>query len=147
MLLAPPGRAQGRAPLFQPAVRLDAFFSRVLALQAGVGVSVPAGTNLRVSLVGAAGASTEHGRRGVSGRIDALGRFLLDPTFGTRWVPYVAGGLSLRYDRVPRWRAALVLLVGMGGPKHGRVVPFLEAGWGDGVRVGFGFRAAIPGRR
>lgn len=119
----------------------------MLAFQGGVGVTVPAGTNLRASLVGGVGGSTEHGRRGVSARIDGIARFLLDPTFATAWTPYAGGGMSLRYDRGPHWRGVLVLLLGIEGPPRGSVVPFVEAGWGGGVRVGFGFRRALRGRR
>jgi hypothetical protein len=141
------GEAQQSHLTVQPSVRVDAFFARILALQAGVGVSVPSGSNLRVSLVSALGGSTEHGRRGVSARIDGVARFLLDPTFATAWAPYAGGGMSLRYDRGPHWRGVLVLLLGVEGPPHGSVVPFVEAGWGGGVRVGFGFRRALSGRR
>jgi hypothetical protein len=147
LLCAGRGEAQQRGALLQPAVRADAFFARIVAFQAGVGVSVPAGTNVRVSLVGAMGGSTEDGRRGVSARVDGVARFLLDPTFATHWVPYAGGGVSLRYDRAPRWRGVLVVLLGLEGPRRGGVVPFVEAGWGGGVRVGFGFRRALRGRR
>lgn len=128
----------------QPSARLDAFGARIRAVQAGVGLSIPAGTNLRLSLVGALGGSAERGGpTGVSARVDGIARFLLDPTFGTRWTPYAGGGMSLRYDRGPEWRGVLVLLVGVEGPRSGGVVPFVEAGWGGGVRVGFGFRMAM----
>lgn len=132
----------------QPEGRVDAFIARIVAVQAGVGVSVPAGTNLRVSLVGAMGGSEERGGAvDMSARVDGVARFLLDPTFGTRWTPYAGGGMSLRYDRGPEWRGVLVLLVGVEGPRTGGVVPFIEAGWGGGVRVGFGFRKALPRER
>lgn len=139
--------AQLRVPL-QPSARLDAFVARIRAVQAGVGVSVPAGSNVRLSLVGGVGGSEERGGPvGVSARVDGLARFLLDPTYATRWTPYAGGGMSLRYDRGPEWRGVLVLLVGVEGPRSGGMVPFVEAGWGGGVRVGFGFRRAMPGGR
>jgi len=146
--LAPGARsaaAQWKSQL-QPAGRVDVFMADITALQAGVEVSAPAGENVRVAIVGAAGQSWRDGASGLSARAELTGRFLLDPEFRARWAPYVGGGVGARYDHVGDWRGVLSLVIGVEGPKWGSTVPFLEAGYGGGARIGIGFRKA-RGRR
>ena len=146
--LAPGARsaaAQWKSRL-QPAGRVDVFMADITALQAGVEVSAPAGENVRVAIVGAAGQSWRDGASGLSARAELTGRFLLDPEFRARWAPYVGGGVGARYDHVGDWRGVLSLVIGVEGPKWGSTVPFLEAGYGGGARIGIGFRKA-RGRR
>lgn len=130
----------------RPAGRVDVFMADITALQAGAEVSAPAGNNVRVAIVGAAGESWRDGASGLSARAELTGRFLLDPEFRARWAPYVGGGVGARYDHVGDWRGVLSLVVGVEGPKWGGTVPFLEAGYGGGARIGVGFRKA-GGRR
>jgi len=142
--LAPGARsaaAQWKSQL-QPAGRVDVFMADITALQAGVEVSAPAGENVRVAIVGAAGQSWRDGASGLSARAELTGRFLLDPEFRARWAPYVGGGVGARYDHVGDWRGVLSLVIGVEGPKWGSTVPFLEAGYGGGARIGIGFRKA-----
>jgi len=146
--LAPGARsaaAQWKSQL-QPAGRVDVFMADITALQAGVEVSAPAGENVRVAIVGAAGQSWRDRASGLSARAELTGRFLLDPEFRARWAPYVGGGVGARYDHVGDWRGVLSLVIGVEGPKWGSTVPFLEAGYGGGARIGIGFRKA-RGRR
>ena len=133
--------AQWKSQL-QPAGRVDVFMADITALQAGVEVSAPAGENIRLAIVGAAGQFWRDGASGLSARAELTGRFLLDPEFRARWAPYVGGGVGARYDHVGDWRGVLSLVIGVEGPKWGSTVPFLEAGYGGGARIGIGFRKA-----
>src|SRR5690242_429565 len=117
--------------------RVDGIFARTSGVEAGFGVSVPAGIYVRNGLVAGLGA----GRHGAEGRTDLLSRFSLDPFRQSRWALYGAGGISGRYR--PRQdggsRAYLLLSVGLEGPlpagnKSGWV-PAFEAGLGGGARV------------
>jgi len=125
----------------QAGARVDVMASTITAVQAGAELSARASTNMRVALTLAAGGSWSHGRAGVSARADLVGRFLLDPDFHMRWAPYAGGGLGIRYDRIGDWRGTVIAVIGVEGPNWSGVVPFAEAGFGGGVRVGAGFRA------
>lgn len=144
VLGAMPARAaaQRLESRFQTGGRVDVLASQVTALQAALELSAAAGTNVRLAFVAGAGPSWERGRTGLSARADLVGRFLLDPDFRSRWSPYVGGGLGLRYDRLTNWRGTLIAVLGMEGPNWGGAVPFVEAGVGGGVRIGFGLRVA-----
>ncbi len=134
-----------RGPLIQPAGRVDVFVSSITAVQGGVELSTPAGRYMRVAALGGIGGSRGDGSSGLSARAELLGRFMLDPDFNARWAPYAAGGLGARYDRVADgWRATLVIALGVEGPDWNGVVPFLEAGFGGGARLGLGFRKTRP---
>jgi hypothetical protein len=113
-------------------------------------VNVPAGTYLRVDLVGAGGASWDGGRAGGSARADVIGRFLFDPFRERRWGLSAGGGLSVRYDRgnaSRRWRPLLALIVDLEVPRTGSVAPALQVGLGGGARVGLVIRGVDPNRR
>lgn len=138
---AAPARAQLHEPgRVQPAGRVDVLASHVTAVQAGTELSVPAGRALRLAFIGGAGGSWADGESGLSARAELVGRFLLDPDFSARWAPYVGGGGGTRYDHITGWRAVLVVFVGMEGPNWNGVVPFVEAGYGGGGRIGLGLR-------
>ena len=140
--------AQGRGSLaLQPSGRVDVLASRIRAVQAGVGLDARAGRYVRLGLVGAAGESWYAGRSGLSARIEAVGRFVLDPEFATRWAPYITGGIGARYDRVGSWRGVLSAGIGLEGPNANGVVPFVEVGYGGGLRLGIGLRRALTGSR
>lgn len=119
-------------------------------VHAGVGVNVPLGTYLRVSVLGAGGASWDDGRTGGSVRGDVIGRFTFDPFRERRWGLSAGGGLSVRYDHVDAgrgWRPLLALVVDLEGPRSGVVAPALQVGLGGGARVGLIIRGADPNRR
>jgi hypothetical protein len=134
---------------FQSEVRLDAFFARTGAVEAGYGFTVPAGLYLRPGLVAGIGA----GRHGVEGRTDLIARFSFDPFRQSRWAPYGGGGLSGRYrsELDGGSRAYLLLFLGVEGPlplgERAGWVPALEVGLGGGGRVGFVLRRGINARR
>lgn len=117
--------------------RLDELVAHRAATQAGMGVMIPAGVYVRFGVVAAAGVVTGGAQPvGASARVDAVGRFLLDPLAEHAWGPYLAGGATYRADARDRGRAYLLAMVGVEGPRHGRIVPAIEAGIGGGVRVG-----------
>ena len=142
------GQQRGQQPQrFQPEARIDFLGARTSAAHIGVGVSIPANTYVRVSVVGAVGQAWRNGVSSGAGRIDGLVRFVVDPLREFRWAPYAAGGLSAVYDRADEWRAVLVGVLGVEGPAGGGVVPAIEAGFGGGVRVGVALRRAMRNRR
>ncbi|MGI8619997.1 MAG: hypothetical protein ACR2L6_13055 [Gemmatimonadaceae bacterium] len=137
---APPGAAQSAARL-QPELRLDALTGDPWAVHAGLGVTAPLGTYVRVGVVQGAGG----GEGGFSGRTDLVARFTFDPFRDRRWAPYAAGGVSARYGRESR--TDLVLLAGAEGPARRGLAPAVEFGFGGGFRAGVILRRAFPRRR
>jgi hypothetical protein len=137
----PRGVAAQLESRIQTGARLDVLASTITAVQAGLELSTAASTNVRVALTTAMGESWSHGRTGLSARADLVGRFLLDPDFAMRWAPYAGGGLGIRYDRIGNWRGTIIAVLGVEGPNWSGVVPFVEGGFGGGVRLGVGFRA------
>jgi hypothetical protein len=134
---------------FQSEVRIDGIFARSSAVEAGYGLSIPAGIYVRNGLIAALGA----GRHGLEGRTDFVTRFSLDPFRQSRWAPYGGGGLSGRYRPTEDGgsRAYLLVFLGIeGSPPDGQSagwVPAVEIGLGGGARVGFILRRGIAGRR
>jgi hypothetical protein len=120
--------------------RVDALIQTRTAAEAGVGVFVPVGIYVRTGLI--AGAGVIGRPAGAAGRIEAVGRYLLDPLAEHRWGPYLAGGVGVRADARARGRPYLLAMLGLEGPRWGAVVPAIEAGLGSGVRVGFALRRA-----
>lgn len=141
--------AQVNQQPFQSEVRLDAFFARSGAVEAGYGFTVPVGLYLRSGLVAGIGA----GRHGVEGRTDLIARFSFDPFRQSRWAPYAGGGLSGRYrsELDGGSRAYLLLFLGLEGPlplgETSGWVPAVEVGLGGGGRVGVILRRGINARR
>jgi len=140
-------RSPRGAPRVQPEARADYIDARGATAHLGVGVSVPAGTYVRLGVVGAAGQAWRDGDAVAAGRVDAVARFVVDPLREFRWSPYAAGGLGGMYDQIERWRAVLIGTLGVEGPAMGAVVPAIEVGFGGGTRVGVVFRRTMPGRR
>jgi hypothetical protein len=112
--------------------RLDALIASRTATELGAGIFVPLGTYVRSGLIGGLGPITNPLR--LSGRAELVARFLLDPLCEHRWGPYVAGGLGVASHPY------VLVLVGLEGPRWGRVTPALEAGVGNGVRLGIALR-------
>lgn len=143
------GAQRAHTGWLQPGGRVDVFAANLRAVQVGGDLSARAGRYVRLGLVAAGGGSWEQGERSesaeLSGRVDLVGRFVLDPDFTARWAPYAGGGLGVRYDRiaVPDWRATLIVMLGLEGPNLNGVVPFFELGYGGGARLGLGFRKVL----
>ena len=129
------------APRLQTEARLDGFAGDPWAVHAGLGATAPLGTYVRVGLVGGLGT----GDSGVSGRVDLIARFTLDPFRERRWAPYAVGGVSSRFGEGSR--NAIVLLAGLEGPPRRGVAPALELGFGGGFRAGVILRRGFPRRR
>jgi len=108
---------------------------------------MPAGTYVRLGIVGGAGQAWSDGESMMAGRVDGLVRFVVDPLREFRWAPYAAGGIGAIYDEAQKWRGVLVGVVGVEGPALGHVVPAIEAGFGGGGRIGLALRRAMRGRR
>ncbi len=122
--------------------RIDAIVTARRAIQAGIGVTTPVGTYVRLGIVGAAGAGG-----GRSARIDGFARFHLDPVRQSRWAPYGGAGLTGRFDQAARTKAYLLVFAGIDGPIQNGLTTSVEAGLGGGARVGIILRRAVAERR
>ena len=146
LLAAPSLSAQGSRVV--PEARFDAIVVRRTAVQAALGADVALSPEIHFELAAGVGASAGRGpAAGLSARTDAIVRFLVDPGHTMRWSPYIGGGIGARYDRGPEWRGVAILVAGASGPRWGHWMPFVEAGLGGGVRLGFGVRRAASPRR
>jgi len=129
--------------------RLDAIFARSTGVEAGLGLSVPAGIYMRTGLVAGIGA----GRHGLEGRTDLISRFSLDPFRQSNWAPYGGAGISGRYrSRLGGGsRAYLRVFLGLEGPlplgQTTGIVPAFEVGLGGGARFAVILRRGINARR
>jgi hypothetical protein len=151
LLLLPAGLARAQVPqqALQTEIRVDAIVAHSSGVEAGVGLTVPAGIYLRSGLVAAIGA----GRHGVEGRTDFVARFSLDPFRQSRWAPYGGGGISGRYRSQLDGgsRAYVLVFLGVEGPLPvghiSGVVPAFELGLGGGARFAIILRRGINARR
>ena len=134
--------AQTGGERLTPEVRMDAIVAaHRTSLQAGGGVQIPAGVYVRIGLIGAAGADVLAGGREASGRLDVVGRFLLDPFRQTPWGLSAGAGLSLRARAADHVRPYLVTVVDIEGPRgNSGMAPSLQLGVGGGVRLGAAVR-------
>ncbi len=129
--------------------RLDAIFARSTGVEAGLGLSVPAGIYMRTGLVAGIGAW----RHGLEGRTDLISRFSLDPFRQSNWAPYGGAGISGRYrSRLDGGsRAYLLVFLGVEGPlplgQTTGIVPAFEVGLGGGARFAVILRRGINARR
>jgi hypothetical protein len=133
----------------QSEVRVDGIFARTSGVEAGLGLSVPAGLYVRNGLVAGVGA----GRHGVESRADFISRFSLDPFRQSRWAPYGGAGISGRFRSIADGgsKGFVLIFLGVEGPlptsKQSGWVPAVEVGLGGGARVGLILRRGINGRR
>lgn len=124
--------------------RADAIVGRSPTAQLGVGDVLPAGVYGRISIDGAAGATWRDGGTQASGRVDVIGRFLLDPfrevpvglSFGAGVsVPYVVGDAHVR--------PYVVIVADIEGRRRSGLTPALQLGLGDGARIGIVLRRSV----
>lgn len=143
------GKAQLPQQPLQIEGRLDAIVAHTTGVEAGLGLTIPAGIYVRSGLVAGIGA----GRHGVEGRTDLISRFSLDPFRQSRWAPYGGGGISGRYrpKRDGGSRAYLLIFLGVEGPvplgQTSGIVPAFELGLGGGARLAVILRRGINARR
>jgi hypothetical protein len=143
----PSTTAAQRPRWFQRELRGDAIAARTFTSHIAGALSTPLGTYVRGSLA-LGGGSTWHDRASsFSARLDATGRFMLDPFRQHRWAPYGLAGASVRYDEFDDWQPMLMIGVGVEGPAKRGIVPAFELGLGGGVRIGIALRQAIVERR
>jgi hypothetical protein len=138
-LIASPAAANAQAPL----ARVDVIVAGNSAAHIGAGVAFATGTYLRSGVEAAAGAS----RDGLSGRLDLVNRFHLDPFRESAWAPYAGGGLTARFDAGSKSRVYLLVLFGVDGPAKRGLTTSFEAGFGGGGRIGILIRRASAERR
>jgi len=123
--------------------RADGIFGHGTSAQGGVGASIPLGIYVRLGVDAAAGAAWRDQTTRASGRVDVIGRFLLDPFRETPVGLSFGGGVSLPYtDGDARVRPYLTVVIDVEGRMHGPVTPALQVGLGGGTRVGVVLRAS-----
>jgi hypothetical protein len=127
--------------------RVDAIMGRGTAVQGGAGVTIPLGIYVRLGLTGALGATEHAGDASLSGRTDAIARFLFDPLRETPYALSLGGGVSVPYERGRRVRPYLTAVADIEGRRRGRFTPAVQFGLGGGARVGFVLRASSGQRR
>ena len=140
---------------WQPELRLDGFGGDPWAAHLGAGLGVRLGYNARLVVAGGVGRSWTDGgglgaggsRHQASGRVEVLGRFVLDPFREARVGPYAAAGVVQRLEAGMRPRTRLTAVLGLEGRPRASWVPSLEAGFGGGVRLGVVLRRALPDGR
>jgi hypothetical protein len=125
-----------------PELRIDVIGAHPASVQGAVGVQIPAGTYMRVGVVGGAGATIDRdGGSRAAGRVDVLARFLLDPFRQQRWALSAGAGVSLRADPGDRVRPRLLAAIDLEGRRTSAgLSPSLQIGLGGGVRGGVGLR-------
>lgn len=134
-----------QAPPVYAEYRLDAIIGSGTAAQGGAGVVLPLGTYVRLGVDAAYGATWNNGQARMSGRADAIARFLLDPFREAPFGLSLGGGLSVPY--VPssaRLRPYLTAVMDVEGRKRGSFTPALQLGLGGGTRIGVVIRSSPP---
>jgi hypothetical protein len=139
------GQTQSLIPPMYSELRADAIVARETAAQVGAGVVMPLGIYVRLSVDAAGGATFDKGASRASGRVDAIGRFLLDPFRETPVAVSFGGGLSVPYvDGQDHLRPYLTAVIDIEGRKRGRFTPAFQIGLGGGARVGIVLRTSQP---
>ena len=138
-------RGGGQTPRPTPygEFRVDAIGGDGLTTHVGVGAAIPLGIYVRLGLDAAGGSTWHDGAANASGRVDAIGRFLLDPFREAPIALSLGGGVSVPYvDGQQHLRAYLTAVVDVEGRKRGRFTPALQLGLGGGWRAGVVLRAS-----
>jgi hypothetical protein len=136
-------RAQAQSPPAYTEYRADAIVGRGSAAEAGLGAVLPLGVYVRLGIDAAAGATWRDGETRASGRVDAIGRFLLDPFRETPIALSLGGGVSVPYaDGDKRVRPYITAVMDIEGRMRGPVTPALEVGLGGGARLGLVLRTS-----
>jgi len=140
------GAQEARRSVPRLLLRSDVFLARADAVQAAAGLTLPLGNYVRLDGVAGAGVEWSGGESRGSGRVDLVGRFLLDPFRQSRWSGYGGAGLSALHTEHD-WRGYMLAVVGVEGPGGRRFLPALEIGLGGGTRIGLVLRNAPLDRR
>lgn len=122
--------------------RIDLIAADTPALQAGIGLNIPAGIYVRMGATIAGGVARRDDVTHGAARGDVVARFLLDPYREFPLGLYGLGGLSAMYDPFEGWRPRVVVGVGLESRvSRGRAVA-AELALGGGVRLGVAVRRA-----
>jgi hypothetical protein len=123
--------------------RADAIINRGVAAQGGLGIVLPLGMYVRLGIDGAAGVTHIDGAMRGSGRVDAIGRFLLDPFREVPVAVSVGGGVSVPYvNDGTRTRPYATVVVDVEGRRKRGMTPAVQVGLGGGARIGVVIRAS-----
>jgi hypothetical protein len=143
--VAQPIQAQ-RAQL-RPELRVDMIRARSTSVHGGAGLTLAGAGYARLTVVAGGGVTSFGENTEPSGRVDVVGRFVLDPYREARLGLYGYGGLSALYDRLDDWRGVLAVGIGLELPARGNGVWAIETGIGGGIRLGGALRRSGRGRR
>ena len=105
------------------------------------------GNYIRVAMVAGGGVTMADGESIASGRVDLVGRFVIDPFRQSKRGPYAGAGVSWRAERGETGRAYVVMMFGLEGNPGARFVPAIEVGLGGGTRVGVILRRSVRDHR
>lgn len=129
--------------------RTDVRWSGAPDVQGMLGGALPLDRAVRLAFLAGAGVERNHtgNHASITGEVHA--RVLLDPLAARDYGWYAVAGMGYRAAESHSPRAYLVMLGGVEGPRilGGRARLAMEAGVGDGVRLGIVLRAARPGAR
>lgn len=130
-----------RAPV-APELRIDVIGARPTSVQGAIGLEIPAGTYMRVGVLGGAGMTIDGDQSSrAAGRVDVLARFLIDPFRQARWGFSAGAGVSLRADPGEQVRPRLLAAIDLEGRRTSAgLSPSVQIGLGGGVRGGVGLR-------
>ncbi len=137
----------GNARSVRLEARADLFSAKIDAAQVGIGLASDLGTYFRLASMVGAGVARAGEETVASGRVEIVGRFLLDPFRQARWGLYGGAGAMARHDDGPGTRGFLTLVVGAELPARRQQVAAVEVGIGGGVRLGFAMRQGRARRR
>jgi len=135
--------AQTPVPTRYAEYRVDGIMGGGTTAQAGFGVVVPLGIYVRLGIDAAGGATWSDDASRGSGRVDVIGRFLLDPFREAPVGLSLGGGVSVPYvDGQKTIRPYLTAVVDIEGRMRGRLTPALQLGLGGGTRIGLVLRTS-----
>jgi hypothetical protein len=143
MVLPSGARAQQQTIPVVPELRVDVIAAdRATSVQGAVGLEIPFGYYVRAGVLGGAGVSRARGGSShAAGRVDLLGRFLLDPFRQSRLGFSAGAGVSLRAESGDRVRPQLLVALELEGRRSSNgVSPSFQLGLGGGVRAGVALR-------
>jgi hypothetical protein len=132
------------APASYPELRVDDINGRGNTLQAGGGLTVPAGIYVRVAMDVAGGTTWHDGGAHASGRGDVIARFSLDPLRESPLGLSLGGGVSVPVVEGDRARPYATIVLDLEGRRRGAWTPAVQLGLGGGARLGIAIRRSPP---
>ena len=130
-----------------PELRADFVAGDVVSTQVAAGVHVNTGAYVRLAFLGGYGRAWDDDEQGPSYRLEAQGRFHLDPLRSTRFGLYGIGGVSANHDPFADWQTRLVLGAGVELPAYARATLAIEVALAGGLRFSVATRRVPLGRR